>query len=409
PLTGDWSCFDAPALLLRISEEEGRPLKLGEADRILAQRAWKKTRDHPWKAIRLAGWKALLFWAPGEISNNGVESIERETSPVLSRMPIRFAPLFGLSLIGFWILARQRPIAATPVVLTVIVYFASFIPFVLAGQYRTPLIPLLAVGAGVTLTRMVACFRNRQRRALAGYLVAASFCIGLAYANPTDLPPDRAQWHFMLGQMFARSGEPDMEEIEYRKALDVDPQRPEVWQNLGILLFEQSRIPEAATALSRAIHLRETALSHLYLGRIHVVLGQPRSALPHLRAAELMDPRRADPPYRLGLAEMELGEPENAILSFRRALRNDAHFSAARFGLGWALREAGDPENALREFESLRNQPPVDSAVLYQGGLALQALHREAEAMEWWTSYLDLAPTDEEIRTQVDIWNENRR
>lgn len=402
-LTGDWSCFDAPALAKRVSEEVGRPLLPGEVSRELSRMAWKIHRSDPVESLRLALWKILLFIGPGEVSNNGEEECDRRMSPILRHMPVSFPLLLGLGAAGFLLWLLQPPLEPGSTaggwgcLLGAGIYAGSFIPFVIAGQYRVPLAPLLAVATGVGLERMRRFWVSGNRVAFGWGLSGILVCLSLALANPVRGEPDWARWHYMRGQMFARMGLTSLEEGEYLSALALAPDRTEVLLNLGILYYEQ-KDPRAVEVLHRVQQIREHSLTDLYLGRIALDTGNPRLALIHLEASETMDPKASDAPYRRGLAWMELDKPEEAVAAFSRALKNDPGFREARFGRGWALLEAGRVEEAWIEFEALSREPPVPTAVWYQGGRALCALGRNGEARQWWAAYLQEVPGDEGIR-----------
>jgi tetratricopeptide (TPR) repeat protein len=404
-MTGDWSCFDAPELARRVSDQEGRTLLPGEASRELSRMAWEIHRSDPAGALRLAVWKVLLFCAPGEVSNNGEEEIERQTSPILRRFPVSFPLLLGLGAAGFllWLLdSRREPGGAAGgwgFLLVTLVYTGSFIPFVIAGQYRVPLAPFLAVAAGVGLNRAWRLWRSGRRLGFALAVAGFAGCVGMACANPVQSEPDWARWHYMRGQMYARAGQTKLEEGEYLSALALAPDREEVLLNLGILYYEQ-KAPRAGDVLRRVQQIQESAMADLYLGRLALDAGDMGRALAHFEASAALNPDAPDAPYRQGLVRMELGQPLAAAEAFTRALTIDPGFREARFGLGWALLEGGRAEEAWAVFEELSRGAPVPMAVWYQGGRALLAMGRVAEARQWWAAYLRNVPDDEEVRDE---------
>jgi Tfp pilus assembly protein PilF len=413
-LTGDWSCFDAPKLVQRVSEEAEMELKPGEASRRLSRIAWAIHWADPIGALRLAGWKALLFWTPDEVSNNGEEEIERSTSPILSRLPVSFAVLLGLGVagfvmwLGFGLDAERRSPEADPrsrrsgalILIVAGVYFGSFIPFVIAGQYRVPLAPLLAVAVGVGVETARRLWVAGRRSAFALCLVLMAGFVILVRVNPVRVAPDWSRWHYMRGQMYARAGQYGLEEAEYLLALRAEPDRAEVLLNLGILYYGQKK-SQAVPLLRRVNQIRENALANLYLGRIEQEVGSLDKALISFQTAEALNPDGADAPYRQGLLRMEMGEPSAAVEAFARAWALDPAFEEARFGLGWALLESGRPVEAWTCFEPLALAHPVNPAVWYQGGRVLLALGRIEEARFWWMNYLQAVPEDEETRQEL--------
>ena len=83
-----------------------------------------------------------------------------------------------------------------------------------------------------------------------------------------SLPPERAKFaHFNVGLIHYRRGDWVEAEQQYRAALAIDPNLYEAVLNLGVLLREQQRLPEATEMFKRipdsAGELRVTSLNKL--------------------------------------------------------------------------------------------------------------------------------------------------
>jgi tetratricopeptide (TPR) repeat protein len=111
----------------------------------------------------------------------------------------------------------------------------------------------------------------------------------------------------------------------YRKAIAADPANLDARINLGLLLHEASRLPEAGRVYSDA--LKDCGADALLLFNLGVLLedmGNASEAERAYRAAVNVDPEMADGHYNLALLCRTLGKPREAIrhmAEYRRLTR----------------------------------------------------------------------------------------
>jgi predicted O-linked N-acetylglucosamine transferase (SPINDLY family) len=140
-------------------------------------------------------------------------------------------------------------------------------------------------------------------------------CRQLIAANERD----HGAWHI---QAVAQRLQNDVRggERSVRKAIELDPDRPEYLNTLGLLLNDQGRHDEAADALRRSIALYPNlAQVHLNLARAlekrHV-----DEALEHYQTTLRLHPNHPDALYELGELLKSIGRVNEAIAYFRSAL-----------------------------------------------------------------------------------------
>ena len=118
-------------------------------------------------------------------------------------------------------------------------------------------------------------------------------------ARPAGAPaeigsPDedaRALAHEWLGLALAGQGEHTAAEAELRPLLDREPNRPELWFNLGRIVLGQGRAAEAEPLLRRAVELRPNLeAGWLHLGRALARLDRPDEAATALRRCLSIEP-----------------------------------------------------------------------------------------------------------------------
>ncbi|MFQ5993812.1 MAG: tetratricopeptide repeat protein [Acidiferrobacterales bacterium] len=99
----------------------------------------------------------------------------------------------------------------------------------------------------------------------------------------TQTYDDLAGPHVNLGIIYHRNGRNREAEQTFRKAIEINPNRPDSHNHLGIVLRERGRFQEAHDAYLRALELdRSYAYAHLNLGILYdLYLLDSRKALQH--------------------------------------------------------------------------------------------------------------------------------
>ena len=322
--TGNWNCFDYPALLAQTSAEAGRPLKASEASAWHARKARQLMRARPRETLNLLALKTLLFWGPREVSNNKIEELERADSRLLRRLPVSFSFVLAGALVGGLLLFRRRnepgeaPRAAfqTAVLLALFagIYFLSFLPFIAAGQYRVPLMPILMTLAGAGGAEIARLAARRQFGAAAACLAAGALLWAVVSINVTGYRPNPARLHLTRAIAADRAGDLAGAEAEYRATLRENPELGAVAHNgLGVVLAKQERIPEALACFEAAVAADPTSVDARYNLGLALVLGYRWSEAIPLFESVLRDrPGHADARRNLESVRALLGRPAAA-------------------------------------------------------------------------------------------------
>ncbi|GAB4272163.1 MAG: hypothetical protein Kow0029_10530 [Candidatus Rifleibacteriota bacterium] len=95
---------------------------------------------------------------------------------------------------------------------------------------------------------------------------------------------EKAATHIDMAKDFFRSGQYEMAENEYRKALSLDPENAEVHKDLALLHYNLGRYREAYEASKRAIALDRTVKeAYVVLGSLYAKKGRKDDALRTLK------------------------------------------------------------------------------------------------------------------------------
>ncbi|MGJ5634450.1 tetratricopeptide repeat protein [Nostoc sp. CALU 1950] len=147
-------------------------------------------------------------------------------------------------------------------------------------------------------------------------------------------------------------------ETQLRKAIKLNPNDADAYNNLGVVLSKQNKLEEAETQLRKAIELNPNfADAYNNLG---VVLSEQNK----LEEAKLrqqwmgerflrqdFNPSYADVYYTWRDAVREQKKLDEAVAAYRKAIKLNPNFANAYNALGWVLQEQGKLEEAIQEYQ----------------------------------------------------------
>ncbi len=323
PGHGDFkTAYDYPGIVERLEEKLGRELSYSEASGYLGSEAFRFIRENPGRALKLTGRKVLLFWGPREIPHSKSVQEARDGSGVLRRIPGSFPFVVALFVAGalliFWEararwaatkasrrrLEEEWPISVL-VLLLILAWFASIVPFFIVARYRVPVTPLLLVFAAYALVRIVVFVASRDwEKAGIWTLVAVAFYVP-ASINFVEFEVDPATRHYELGFAYSRSGDLDKAIAEFERALEANPNHVHSHVDLGVTLLERGQREKRDTQLIER-------------------------GLAHLIQAVRLNPDYPFAQYNLAVAYANIGRLDESIDHFEKTLALNPTFPGAR-------------------------------------------------------------------------------
>jgi len=217
----------------------------------------------------------------------------------------------------------------------------------------------------------------------------------------TVTQPDDVTWRMLYGDLLLSMGRADEAHAVYRRLVDADPVRADLWSRLGNAQIRQERLEQAAASFETAWHLgqRDASVAKILAG-LHQRLGHGEATTVWVERA-IAQGDEPDARDRLRQAQFldRLGDTDRA-----RAIALELTKSAPAeiVGQAWVLLghmalRRGDPEAAVKHWQS------AGDAVVQQEGLtkALGSLHfnqrRYAEAARFFALHLEQTPGDREV------------
>jgi tetratricopeptide (TPR) repeat protein len=190
----------------------------------------------------------------------------------------------------------------------------------------------------------------------------------------------------------------------WRDTMTRNPSARIAWVNLADTLSKQGRREEALAYFEHAVQMDPNEPNvRNDLGGVLLLLGRPAEALPHLERAAAAKPNGAEIQSNLGSALDAVGRRAEAIAHYDRAVQLDAGYASAQGNLAAALAEDGRFEEAARHFAIAVRLRPEDAAARDGFGRTLQRLGRGAEAIAQFEHTLRLKPDSADAHRHLGL------
>lgn len=333
---------------------EGRELRASEVSRHYFGRALEWMRAEPAAAQRLLGWKLRLFWTDWELGNNQeIRFFAFHFSPWMRWLPLGFAALSALALVGFGLMLRDGRLF--PLTGFALAYTASVVLFFVCSRFRVPVLPVFAVFAAHAVCWLADRLREHAFVPAAAALVVAGASAWVSRAYPEGLRRSDANGYLQLAQAEWRRSDPELALDYIRRALEADPRNVFAHTTYGRLLAEREEWPAAEAELEAALALdpgKPDALDSL----LDLFLRTGRNELAESRALAARDttPYLAVPAYHLGRLRANAGRLQDARELFDEATRKDPHDFRFAYSLGMVEQALGNGAAALAAFDAAR-------------------------------------------------------
>ena len=297
-------------------------------------------------------------------------------------------PLLGaLALTGLlWRKGWRGPLAAwgyfcvalVPVMGFTDVYFMKF--SLVADHYQH----LALIGVTALAGAGWAKWRRRAPGALpvaAAALVAGGLAVltwrqCLKYRNAETLfeitlreNPGSAMAHNNLGVILADAHRLPEAVAQFGDALRLDPAYADAERNFGLTLARSGQAAEAIPHYEAALRLQpDFASAEDDLGNAFLWLGRTAEAIPHFERAIALSPGDAEAQCNLGIALVRLDRLDQAIPHYEAAVRLEPDNAAMHLNFANALMRGGRAADAAAQYEQVLRIRPGDADA--QAGLA---------------------------------------
>jgi Flp pilus assembly protein TadD len=225
-----------------------------------------------------------------------------------------------------------------------------------------------------------------------------------AFGQALHVEPDNPDLHNELGIALARRRRFDDAATSYRHALRLQPGHPDAHNNLGNALRNLGRLDEAVACFREALRLRpHYPEAYNNLGIALTRQGKFDEAFGSYRQALRLRPSYAEAHNNLGLAHAARGKHEPAVLCYQQALCLKADYLDAAANLGESLTHLGRHAEAVATFEQAVKARPADARLRKMLGIALARSERLDDAVASYREAIRLRPAYPEAYNDLAI------
>jgi cytochrome c-type biogenesis protein CcmH/NrfG len=133
--------------------------------------------------------------------------------------------------------------------------------------------------------------------------------------------PDSSAAHYNLGLAYTALGKMSSAEKAYRRSLEIDPEHPEAWVNLGGTLLLKWDFEGCVEANREALQRREDLLlAHYNMGQGYLYMGDGESVVRCNRRVLELDPGHAAGHYFLAVGLLATEQVEEARAALARSM-----------------------------------------------------------------------------------------
>jgi superkiller protein 3 len=205
-----------------------------------------------------------------------------------------------------------------------------------------------------------------------------------SYQQYLSKRPNDAIAHFQLGYAFTALARPADAKPEYERAIELNPNMAEAYENLGLTLLTTD--PAAAiTPLKQASELRRQDPNVLWaLGTAYEAAGKLPEAIEQFEAASRLPGAGPKVQVSLGRALLKTGSAADAAAAFQAALafHSGGNLEAqAHYGLAEVHLDNKQPEAAAAELKTYLDAEPNNAVARRELAFALAELGKNAEAL----------------------------
>jgi serine/threonine-protein kinase len=252
----------------------------------------------------------------------------------------------------------------------------------------------------------VALLRRAWRRHSDDFWINEDLGLGLQSQKPPDaagavrylsaavaLRPDTSGARLNLGNSLWAQGKRDEAIVEYRTALELDPQYARTLRQLGLALSTEHTLDEAIAALRKSIDLdAKDAEAHRGLGVALEKNQQFEEAIREFRTAVELDPSNANARFNLGNALLDKEQLEAAKREYRKAIDLDPKDARPHSNLSKVFLDLKEFDSAIEECRKAIALDPTFAVPHNNLGIALAAKQQLDAAIEEYRKAINLEP-----------------
>lgn len=211
------------------------------------------------------------------------------------------------------------------------------------------------------------------------------------FEKSVELAPDNWRLANEFGYYYLRVGKFDLAAAQFQKAVNLTPDNARAHNNLGYSYWRQDRLPEARASLEEAIRLEPGASRYLNLGHVLEDQGKyPEAAAMYQKAVDLDQSSYlawgllGSMYARLGTDAAKSHAAYSKAIALAEELRKERkNLPGLLADLGGFYAAVGNDQRGVPLLRRATALAPEDPEVLSQAAVGFEMLHHRDEALKW--------------------------
>lgn len=236
------------------------------------------------------------------------------------------------------------------------------------------------------------------------YEVAANLLRRLVASDP-----DEPLFRWRLGNALEGLDDPKEAIVQYKAAIDVDPDNVPAWGCLGSAYLDLKKWKSAESAFRRRLLLKKSPQHFVFLAVALRQQGRFAESAEACFRAIALDPTYAEGYLNLGLALRDMKSYRVSLLAFLMAIENDPSQQMAFREAGFLRFASGRPAAAKELLERSAELDPNDAWSRLYSAIVLEHLGESTEAAEQYRKALELDPANDFFRKQQEEFESSQK
>ena len=185
-----------------------------------------------------------------------------------------------------------------------------------------------------------------------------------SYKKALKINPDYAQAYNNMGNALYDKGDLEESIESYKQALKINPDYADAYNNMGNALKDKGDLEASVESFKQALKINpDFAQAYYNMGNALNDKGDLEATIERFKQALKINPDYADAYNNMGIALNDKGDVESAIESYKQALKINPDYADAYYNMGNALKDNGDPEVAIESYkQALKIKPDFADA-----------------------------------------------
>jgi len=326
-------------------------------------------RNNPKRSLNLLLRKTIMFWNHFEIPDNYNYYYTKSKASVLRFLFLDFGIIAPLGILGLFLAPKSN--RTILLLIFILGYMLSIVPFHMASRYRLPIVPVLIVFSAYTITWWIDTFRRRKYKKILYTLITLTIITLFVNWNFLSEKETFKASFTGLGIIMAESGDYEKAIQYYKKALEIDPRYASAYYNMGNALVKQGNLSEAVLAYKNALKIDpEFLLAYDNLAKTYIMEGRFNDALKTYQKLLTIRPNSAKAYIGIGIVYHSMGLYQKAIEANLVALSLQPDSAQAYYNLACAYTKRGSVREAYRALEkAIRLNPAYREKALHDPDL----------------------------------------